>query len=155
MEKGKDNAQAPFAKSAQGKQRAPIAQLAQGKRRFAEGKRGGGVMGAVGLARVTVFGGHGGCNGCGVWVQVWAEALPTGGETANPGQPPFMSAVAGPPPNPADEAPPAEKTGGFDGKLAYEQVVKQLSYGPRPAGSPALAKLQEYLESELKSYGCA
>jgi Zn-dependent M28 family amino/carboxypeptidase len=33
-------------------------------------------------------------------------------------------------------------------------VVKQLSYGPRPAGSPALIKLQEYLEAELKSYGC-
>src|SRR5258708_29419718 len=66
-----------------------------------------------------------------------------------------MSAVAGTPPKPADEAPPADKTGGFDGKRAYEQVVKQWSYGPRPAGSPALVKLQDYLESELKSYGCA
>jgi glutaminyl-peptide cyclotransferase len=75
--------------------------------------------------------------------------------TGNAGQPPFMSAVAGPPPNPADQAPPADKTGGFDGERAYEQVVKQLSFGPRPAGSPALAKLQNYLESELKSYGCA
>jgi hypothetical protein len=74
---------------------------------------------------------------------------------SNPAQPPFMSAVAGPPPNPSDEAPPPEKTGGFDGKHAYEQVVKQLSFGPRPAGSPALAKLQDYLEAELKSYGCA
>src|SRR5258708_39427258 len=53
-----------------------------------------------------------------------------------------------------DEGPAADKTGGFDGKRAYEQVVKQLSYGARPAGSPALIKLQEYLESELKSYGC-
>jgi glutaminyl-peptide cyclotransferase len=75
--------------------------------------------------------------------------------TGNTGQPPFMSAVAGPPPNPADQAPPPDKTGGFDGERAYEQVVKQLSFGPRPAGSPALAKLQDYLESELKSYGCA
>jgi Zn-dependent M28 family amino/carboxypeptidase len=66
-----------------------------------------------------------------------------------------MSAVAGAPPRPGDEAPSPDKTGGFDGKRAYEQVVKQLSYGPRPAGSPALAKLQDYLESELKSYGCA
>jgi glutaminyl-peptide cyclotransferase len=74
---------------------------------------------------------------------------------ANAGQPPFMSAVAGAPPKPADEAPLADKTGGFDGKRAYDQVVKQLSYGPRPAGSPVLAKLQDYLESELKSYGCA
>jgi len=79
----------------------------------------------------------------------------TNGGAANAGQPPFMSAVAGPPPNPADEAPSPDKTGGFDGKRAYEQVVKQVSFGPRPAGSPALAKLQDYLESELKSYGCA
>jgi len=83
------------------------------------------------------------------------SASTNSGGTTNAGQPPFMSAVAGAPPKPADEAPPAEKTGGFDGKRAYEQVVKQLSFGPRPAGSPALAKLQDYLESELKSYGCA
>jgi glutaminyl-peptide cyclotransferase len=68
------------------------------------------------------------------------------------GEPPFMSAVSGPPP---DAAPPPEKTGGFDGARAYQQVIKQLSFGPRPAGSPALAQLQAYLESELKSYGCA
>jgi glutaminyl-peptide cyclotransferase len=78
----------------------------------------------------------------------------TNNSTTNPGQPPFMSAVAGTPPEPADDAPPPDKTSGFDGKRAYEQVVKQVSYGPRPAGSPALAKLQDYLESELKSYGC-
>ncbi len=70
--------------------------------------------------------------------------------------PPFMSAVAGSAPvAPGQEAPPADKSGGFDGKLAYEQVVKQVSFGPRPAGSPALAKLQDYMEAELKSYGCA
>jgi glutaminyl-peptide cyclotransferase len=75
---------------------------------------------------------------------------------ANAGQPPFMSAVAGnPPAGQAENAPPPEKTGGFDGKRAYEQVAKQLSYGPRPAGSPAIAQLQDYLVGELKSYGCA
>jgi glutaminyl-peptide cyclotransferase len=79
------------------------------------------------------------------------------GNTAQPApaQPPFMSAVAGAAPAPGDEAPPPDKTGGFDGKLAYEQVAKQVSFGPRPPGSPAIAKLQEYLETELKSYGCA
>ena len=77
-----------------------------------------------------------------------------GAGSGNAGQPPFMSAVAGAPPNPSDQAPAPDKTGGFEGERAYEQVVKQLSYGPRPAGSPALAKLQDYLESELKSYGC-
>jgi len=69
-------------------------------------------------------------------------------------QPPFMSAVAGNAPAPADEAPAPEKTDGFDGKRAYEQVAKQVSFGPRPAGSAALAKLQDYLQAELKSYGC-
>ncbi len=76
--------------------------------------------------------------------------------SATAAQPPFMSAVAGPPPVSAqDAAPPPDKTGGFDGHRAYDLVAKQLSFGPRPAGSPALAKLQDYLISELKSYGCA
>ncbi len=70
-------------------------------------------------------------------------------------QPPFMSAVASTPPQSADDAPPPEKTGGFDGKRAFAQVAKQVSFGPRPSGSPAIAQLQEYLLSELKSYGCA
>ncbi|HEY2458790.1 MAG TPA: M28 family peptidase [Candidatus Acidoferrum sp.] len=68
--------------------------------------------------------------------------------------PPFMSAVAGNAPKPADAAPPADTTGGFDGNKAYEQVVKQVSFGPRPPGSPAIAKLQDYMVTELKSYGC-
>jgi glutaminyl-peptide cyclotransferase len=72
-----------------------------------------------------------------------------------PSQPPFMSAVAGTAPALGDEAPPADKTGGFDGKRAYDQVVKQVSFGPRPPGSPAILQLQDYLLGELKSYGCA
>jgi Peptidase family M28 len=72
-----------------------------------------------------------------------------------PATPPFMSAVAGSAPAPGDEAPAPETTGGFDGKRAYEQVAKQVSFGPRPPGSPAIAKLQDYLVTELKSYGCA
>jgi len=67
---------------------------------------------------------------------------------------PFMSAVTVAPPQAADEAPPPEKTGGFDGKRAYAQVAKQVSFGPRPSGSPAIAKTQEYILAELKSYGC-
>jgi glutaminyl-peptide cyclotransferase len=78
------------------------------------------------------------------------------GTTTAPAQPPFMSVVAGTPPAvpPDDQAPPPEKTGGFDGQRAYEQVVKQVSFGPRSPGTPAIAKLQEYLEAELTSYGC-
>ena len=74
---------------------------------------------------------------------------------SNAAQPPFMSAVAGNPPAQANDALPPEKTDGFDGQRAYQQVSKQVRFGPRPAGSPAIVKLQDYLESELKSYGCA
>lgn len=53
-----------------------------------------------------------------------------------------------------DEAPPADQTGGFDGKRAFAQVVKQVGFGPRPSGSAAIGQLQEYIQSELTSYGC-
>jgi glutaminyl-peptide cyclotransferase len=66
---------------------------------------------------------------------------------------PFMSAVAAAPPQSLD-APPPESTGGFDGKKAFAHVAKQVSFGPRPSGSPAIIQAQDYLQSELKSYGC-
>lgn len=71
-------------------------------------------------------------------------------------QAPFMSTVTTTPPTiaPADQPPPPDQVDGFDGMRAYDQVLKQVSFGPRPAGSPALAKLQDYLVSELNSYGC-
>src|SRR5258705_13293339 len=53
-----------------------------------------------------------------------------------------------------DEAPPAEKTGGVDGKRAFAQVAKQGGFGPRPSGSEAIGRLQEYIQGELTSYGC-
>ena len=53
-----------------------------------------------------------------------------------------------------DDALPPEKTGGFDGKLAYGHVVKQVSFGPRPAGSQAIAQAQDYITSQLSSFGC-
>jgi glutaminyl-peptide cyclotransferase len=67
------------------------------------------------------------------------------------------SAVAPPAqagPQPDDDAPPAASTDGFDGHRALQQVAKQVAFGPRPAGSPALQQLQTYLKSELTSYGC-
>src|SRR6267378_3334466 len=69
-------------------------------------------------------------------------------------QPPFMSTAVSARPQVADEAPPTEKSGGFDGKRAFAQVAKQVSFGPRPSGSQAIMQLQDYLQSELKSYGC-
>src|SRR5579859_6190624 len=53
-----------------------------------------------------------------------------------------------------DDAPPADKTGGFDGKRAFAHVAKQVGFGPRPSGSPAIVQLQSYLQSELVNYGC-
>ena len=70
------------------------------------------------------------------------------------GSPPFMSAVAAEPPQIATDALPAEKTGGFDGKAAYEHVAKMVSFGPRPAGSQAIAQTQDYILSQLQSFGC-
>jgi len=68
--------------------------------------------------------------------------------------PPFMSTVATPPAPMADDAPPPDKTDGFDGKRAYAHVAKQVSFGPHPSGSQTIGQVQEYLLSELKSYGC-
>ncbi len=70
------------------------------------------------------------------------------------GRPPFMSAAASNPPQASDDAPPPAKTGGFDGKRAYALVARQVGFGPHPSGSPAIAKLQDFLQSELKGYGC-
>jgi len=66
----------------------------------------------------------------------------------------LKAAEAQPGQQPADDASPAEQTGGIDGHRALERVAKQVSFGPRPAGSPALQQLQSYLKSELNSYGC-
>src|SRR5215470_19533672 len=80
----------------------------------------------------------------------------TGGDSpATAAQPPFMSAVASAPPQTSSDVLPPESTGGFDGKRAYALVAKQVGFGPHPSGSPAIAQLQDYLQSELKSYGCA
>jgi hypothetical protein len=69
-------------------------------------------------------------------------------------QSPITNRVDSAPSQTANDAPPPETTGGFDGKRAFAQVVKQVGFGPRPSGSVAIAHLQDYLQSELKSYGC-
>jgi glutaminyl-peptide cyclotransferase len=53
-----------------------------------------------------------------------------------------------------DKAPPASETGGFDGQRAYDYTAKLVSFGPRPSGSDALAKMQEYVLEEMKTTGC-
>ena len=67
---------------------------------------------------------------------------------------PFMATMAVKPPQVTEDALPAEKTGGFDGKLAYEHVAKQVGFGPRPSGSQAIQQVQDYILSQLTSSGC-
>ena len=75
--------------------------------------------------------------------------------SATASQPPAITADTSASPQAGDDAPPPEKTGGFDGKRAFAHVAKQVSFGPHPSGSSAIAKVQEYLLSELKNYGCS
>jgi glutaminyl-peptide cyclotransferase len=56
--------------------------------------------------------------------------------------------------SPADAAPPAAKTGGFDGAKAFSYVVKLVSFGPHPPDTPAIREVQSYIRSQLKSFGC-
>jgi glutaminyl-peptide cyclotransferase len=42
----------------------------------------------------------------------------------------------------------------FSGARALEATRKVVAFGPRPAGSPAMRKLQAWLEGELKPRGC-
>jgi len=41
----------------------------------------------------------------------------------------------------------------IDANRAYDDVKKMVEFGPRPSGSEALKKEQEFIDSELKSYG--
>ena len=69
---------------------------------------------------------------------------------------PVVSAAAKAPEQMPDEDTPApEKTDGFDGKRAFADVAKQVDFGPHPAGSQAIAQVQEYILSQLSSAGCS
>jgi len=47
----------------------------------------------------------------------------------------------------------AQRTPEFMADHAYEAARKMVSLGPRPSGSPAIAKTQQYIIGELKQYG--
>ncbi len=51
-------------------------------------------------------------------------------------------------------APAPAVTGGFDGGQAFDHVRRLVELGPRPPGSEAIHKAQEYIATQLKSYGC-
>ena len=87
-------------------------------------------------------------------VSVFTAGCQASDSSHGEGQPPFMSTAASNPPQASDDAPPPDKSGGFDGKRTYALVAKQVGFGPHPSGSPAIAKVQDFLQSELKSFGC-
>jgi glutaminyl-peptide cyclotransferase len=68
---------------------------------------------------------------------------------------PASSAQQAPVASPSDAAPPAAQTGGFDGAAAYDFTAKLVSFGPRPPASDAIHRTQDYIQSQLKSFGCA
>jgi len=53
-----------------------------------------------------------------------------------------------------DAPPPPEKTAGFDGQKAFDHVKKLVEIGPRPPDSPGIHKAQEYMQAQLRSFGC-
>jgi Zn-dependent M28 family amino/carboxypeptidase len=48
---------------------------------------------------------------------------------------------------------PIKTASAFDGSRAFDHVRRQVDFGPRPAGSAALAQTRAYLVKELESYG--
>ncbi len=59
------------------------------------------------------------------------------------------------PPKLERPAPAAPAGPAFDAARAFEHVKRQVAFGPRPAGTPALAETRKYLKGELESYGLA
>ena len=68
---------------------------------------------------------------------------PTLARGANP------TTAQGPEPVTAQDAAPVT----FDSSRAYEHLRRQVGFGPRPAGSAALARCREYILAELKAAG--
>src|SRR6201984_2699732 len=66
---------------------------------------------------------------------------------------PSASVPVAAPQVPEDALPP-EKTGGFNGALAYNHVAKLVSFGPRPSGLQGTSHTQDYITSQLSSFGC-
>ncbi|MGH7839180.1 MAG: M28 family peptidase [Candidatus Binataceae bacterium] len=63
--------------------------------------------------------------------------------------------ISSAPQNTAEAALPPSQTGGFDGHAAYDFTAKLVSFGPRPPASDALHRTQDYIISQLQSFGCA
>src|SRR3989454_10257191 len=55
--------------------------------------------------------------------------------------------------SPSASNPSSKGASDFDGDRAFEQVRKQVEFGPRPAGSAEAGKIPADIIDELKTYG--
>jgi len=63
-------------------------------------------------------------------------------------------AASAPAAAPQQTAPAPEKTGGFDGRRAFQHVSDLVAIGPRTAGTDGSRRTQDYLTAQLKGSGC-
>lgn len=75
------------------------------------------------------------------------------GDTAAEPAPARDSAIA--PAGGSQLAPAIPEIAPFDGAKAWEHLRAQVAFGPRPAGSAALARTRAYITDQLKSIGLA
>jgi hypothetical protein len=71
---------------------------------------------------------------------------------------PIPSSQTGSTPRPAEASSPpaaAPRALTFDSARAYEHLRRQVGFGPRPAGSAALAQCRQYILAELTAAGLA
>jgi hypothetical protein len=100
------------------------------------------------------------CGSCACAVALWMLACGHGagnGSAASASAATVSAAAPGAPPQipPSDKAPPAAQTGGFDGSQAYDYVARLVSFGPHPPATDAIHRTQDYIRTQLKSFGCA
>jgi hypothetical protein len=62
------------------------------------------------------------------------------------------AAVSQQTPAPTCKTPPPQT---FSGDCAFDQVAKQVAFGPRPPASDAIHRTQDYIIGQLKGFGCA
>jgi glutaminyl-peptide cyclotransferase len=92
--------------------------------------------------------------GCCVLMLAGCKSTANGEASETRSKPSTGGTTSAPPAQVPDDALPPEKTGGFDGAKAYAHVAKLVSFGPRPAGSQAILQTQDYISSQLSSFGC-
>jgi glutaminyl-peptide cyclotransferase len=76
------------------------------------------------------------------------------GPSMSSGAPVVAASATRPRQLPDADTPDPEKTDGFDGRLAFEHVVKQVDFGARPSGSHANAETQDYILTQLSADAC-